>query len=199
MTAKAALDEANAAVLDCQNRCYAADTALEALQAQYQPSVDAAQQKADELTGQITSLEMEYAGCTDEKACENAVLSAKGALSSYYESQNNAKVQDELEAARLAEMERQIEQLEQEITELEAKLGAAEVRASCDGIVETIYDKEEFENGEKLASLQSADAYTLSYAFLLRSPCRRRPAANRRGGQDYQPVCRRRADRSDRH
>ena len=162
LTAKAALDEANAAVLDCQNRCYAADTALEALQAQYQPSVDAARQKADELTGQITSLELTYAGCTDEKACENAVLSAKGALSSYYESQKNAKVQDELEAARLAEMESQIEQLEQEIAELEAKIGAAEVRASCDGIVETIYDKEEFENGEKLASLQSADAYTLS-------------------------------------
>ena len=161
-TAKAALDEANAAVLDCQNRCYAADTALETLQAQYQPGVDAAQQKVDELTGQITSLELTYAGCTDEKACENAVLSAKGALSSYYESQKDAKVQDELEAARLAEMERQIEQLEQEIAELEAKIGAAEVRASCDGIVETIYDKEEFENGEKLASLQSADAYTLS-------------------------------------
>ena len=161
LAAKAALDEASAAVLDSQNRCYTADTALEALQAQYQPGVDAAQQKVDGLNSQLSSLESEYAGCTDEKACENAVLSAKGALSSYYESQKNGKIQDELEAARLTEMESRIEQLKQEIAELEAKIGEAELQASCDGIVEWIYEKEEFETGEKLVTLQSSAAYTL--------------------------------------
>ena len=137
-TAKAALEEANAVVLECQNRCFAADTALEALQAQYQPPVKEAQQEADELSGQITSLEMEYAGCNDEKACENAVLSAKSALASYYDRQNH---QDELTAARLAEMEGQIEKTKQEISEMEAELGNSVILAARDGIVESLWTR----------------------------------------------------------
>ena len=159
--AKTALEEADAAVLICQNRCYAADSALQALLAEYQPQLDAARQKADSLERQIASLEMEYAGCTDETACENAVLSAKSALSSYYDRQKNAAVQDELTAARLAAMEAQIEALKQEISELEAQLGEKTVCAEADGVLETVFEKEQFEAGEVLITLRSTEAYTL--------------------------------------
>jgi multidrug efflux pump subunit AcrA (membrane-fusion protein) len=161
LAAKAALEEANAAVLECQNRCYTADTALQSLQAQYQPPVDAARQKAEGLNTQISALEMEYAGCTDEKDCENAVLSAQSSLSSYYDRQKNAQAQGELTAARLAELEAQIEKTEQEIAALEAKLGEAEIQADRDGIVERLYEKESFEAGTVMAVIQSSDAYTL--------------------------------------
>ena len=161
LAAKATLDEANAAVLDCENRCYTADTALQSLQTQYQPPMDAAQEKVDSINGQISSLERDYAGCTDEKACENAVLSAKSSLSSYWDRQKNAQAQDERTAARLAEMEAQIEQTKQVIEELEAELGEAEICAEAEGIVDSLFEKEEFDAKEVLITLQSTEAYTL--------------------------------------
>ena len=161
LAAKAALEEANAAVLEGQNRCYAADTALQSLQAQYQPPVDAAQQKTEGLNSQISDLEMTYVGCTDENDCENAVLSAQSALSSYYDRQKNAQAQSELTTARLAELEAQIEKTSQEIAALEAALGDSEIPADRDGIVEHLYEKESFETGTVLAAIQSSDAYTL--------------------------------------
>ena len=118
LAAKAELEAANAEVLECQNRCYPADNALQALQAQYQPAVDAAQLKVEAANNQISSLEMEYAGCTDAMECENAVLSAKSAISAWYDRRKNTQVQDELTAARLAAMEAEIEQTKQEISRL---------------------------------------------------------------------------------
>ena len=161
LAAKTALDEANAAVLECQNRCYTADTALQSLQAQYQPPVDTAQETVDSINGQISALERDYAGCTDETSCENAVLSAKSSLSSYYDRQKNSQAQDERTAARLAEMEGQIEHTKQEIQELEAKLGDAEICAEAEGIVDSLFEKEQFDGEAVLITLQSTEAYTL--------------------------------------
>ena len=159
--AKTALEEANAAVLDCQNRCYAADTALQGLLAQYQPPVEAAREKLEALQEQSAALEQDYAGCTDETACENAVLSAKSSLSSYYDRQKSSQVQDERTAARLAEMEGQIEQTKQEIVALEAELGEKEIRAEADGVLERLFEQEVFEAEAVLAALQSTEAYSL--------------------------------------
>ena len=161
LAAKTALDEANAAVLECQNRCYTADTALQSLQTEYQPPVDAAREQVDSINGQISALERDYAGCTDEKACENAVLSAKSSLSSWYDRQKNAQAQDERTATRLAELSAQIEQTKQEISELEGALGEAEICAEAEGIVDSLFEKEEFEHETVLVTLQSTEAYTL--------------------------------------
>ena len=159
--AKTALDEANAAVLECQNRCYTADTALQSLRAQYQPPVDAAQETVDSINGQLSALERDYAGCTDEKSCENALLSAKSSLSAYYDRQKSAQVQDERTAARLAEQEAQIQQTKQEIAKLKAELGEIEIRAEAEGIVEAFCEKEQFEAESVLVILQSTEACTL--------------------------------------
>ena len=165
--AKTALEEANAAVLACQNRKYEADTALASLRAQYQPPVDAAQAALDELKAQSSALEMDYAGCTDETACENAVLSAKSALSSYYDRQANAKVQDELTAARLTAMETEIGKTEQAIADLAAKLGEREIAAPAAGIVRSIREKDEFGPEETLLTLLSDEAFTLRFSVSL--------------------------------
>lgn len=161
LSAKAALAEASATVLECQNRCYALDNTLQALQAQYQPPVDAAQQKVDAVNRQIATLEAEYAGCTVQKECENAVLAAQSALSAFYDRQSSVKVQDEITANRLASMQAQIEQTKSEIAELEDKLGTHEIKADGDGIVETVLANDTFTEGECLVSLQGMDAYTL--------------------------------------
>ncbi len=161
LAAKAELEAANAEVLECQNRCYPADNALQALQAQYQPAVDAAQMKVEAANNQISSLEMEYAGCTDAMECENAVLSAKSAISAWYDRRKNTQVQDELTAARLTAMEAEIEQTKQEISRLESGIGGGEILASRDGIVVSVLEKERFEQGELLATLRSGDACTL--------------------------------------
>lgn len=159
--ARAALDAANAAVLASQNRCYEADTLLQELVSQHKPALDAAQQDAESLNAQISALEMEYVGCTDETACENAVLSAKSALAAYYERQQNAAIQDELTAARLAELETRIGKTRQELVELEAKLGETDVCVASDGIIGSLLESDSFEAGETLACLQSTEAFTL--------------------------------------
>lgn len=161
LAAKADLDAASTAVLDCQNRCYAADNALQALQAQYQPPVDAAQQRVDSINSQISALEAEYAGCTDPTVCENAVLAARSALSAFYDRQSSAKVQDELTANRLAAMQAQIEQTKREISELEARFGEHDILADRDGVVKDVWTEETFPAGQALISLQSQNSYTL--------------------------------------
>lgn len=161
LAAKAALDAANTAVLDCQNRCYAADNALQALQAQYQPSVDTTQQKVDSVNSQIAALEAEYAGCTDPTACENAVLSAQSALSAFYDRQSSAEVQDKLTANRLASMQAQIEETRSDIAELEARFGEHDILADRDGVVKEVWTENTFTAGQPLIALQSQNSYTL--------------------------------------
>lgn len=161
VAAKAALEAANTAVLDCQNRCYAADNALQALQAQYQPSVDTTQQKVDSVNSQIAALEAEYAGCTDPTACENAVLSAKSALSAFYDRQSSAEVQDKLTANRLASMQAQIEETRSDIAELEARFGEHDILADRDGVVKEVWTENTFTAGQPLIALQSQNSYTL--------------------------------------
>lgn len=155
--AKKELDEASAEVFECQNRCYVLDTALRALNAEYQPPMDAAQKEVDALKSRIVDLTEEYVGCTDARECENAVLSAKSAVSAWNDRQRSIEVQETLADAHLAAMEEELMALRQEITGLSDGI----ILADCDGIVSAVPKSESFASGDLLASVRTEEAFTL--------------------------------------
>ena len=142
--------------------------------------MDAALETVDDLNSQITRLETEYAGCTDQRSCESAVFSANSALLSWEHRQRTREIQDERTATRLAAMVEEIEATKEKLTKLEAELGKQQLKADRDGFVESLFTGDSFEAGEVLAGLQSSDDYTLRCSVPIEEASRLQPGAEAR-------------------
>lgn len=165
--AKVTLTQADAAAIDAKNRHYEAQRTLSNLQRTWQPAVTACQSSVDDINAKIALLDSEYAGVTNVLVCENAVLSARSALQSFYDSQTAAAVQNEIQSLQLSEQSQAIEKLKQEIEAKELLLGEKPISALFDGTISEIPFSagDTFQAEQKLFSvLDQESSYTLRFS-----------------------------------
>lgn len=164
------LRDAEETVMTRKNELFAAQQAYNTLSREYQPAVTQAEENLQIAQSELAEFERNHAGLPDLLTCENAVLSCKAAISDFYDRQSAGSVNQEIQERNLAALEEKIQNLQTEIADKEASLGARTIDAPCAGTLTDFYWNlnDSFAQNQQMAVIDSqAESYTLRFPVSL--------------------------------